>query len=135
MEKEICKVMCVKNEKKEIAILELTECEDCVSIEFELGEKSLKKEGDTYFETLIELRRELEKNNIKLLCKGCCKNVYPSPMILSMGVGRSAYILTLGQQAKKDSLVDIFDQCLLEEYATVEEQLQFYNMWIYSLRK
>ncbi|MCR4803173.1 MAG: hypothetical protein K5895_09245 [Lachnospiraceae bacterium] len=49
----------------------------------------LEKEGDNYFETLIELRRELEKMDIKLLCKGGCENVYPSGMILNMGTGRN----------------------------------------------
>ncbi|MDE5782646.1 MAG: hypothetical protein K2I03_14415 [Lachnospiraceae bacterium] len=80
----------------------------------------LEKEGDNYFETLIELRQELEKMNIKLLCKGCCKNVYPSEMLLNMGAVRKAYTLIYGEQAKMNLLVDIFDSCSIEEYATIE---------------
>ena len=56
----------------------------------------LEKEGDNYFDTLIDLRVELEKLDIKLLCKGCCKNIYPSGMLLSMGAGRKAYTLIFG---------------------------------------
>lgn len=95
----------------------------------------LEKEGDNYFETLIEIRQELEKMNIKLLCKGCCKNVYPSGMLLNMGSGRKAYTLIYGEQAKMDSLVDIFESCSIDEYATIEQQSEYFESWIMSLRR
>ena len=91
MEKEICNVICIEKEQDRKAIIELTENQDSVTIKFSLGKLVLKKEGDNYFDTLIKLREELEKLNIKLLCKGCCKNVYPSGMLLCMGAGRNAY--------------------------------------------
>ena len=94
----------------------------------------LKKEGDNYFDTLIKLREELEKLNIKLLCKGCCKNVYPSGMLLCMGAGRNAYTLIYGEQAKMNSLVDIFDSCSIDEYATIQEQLEYFEEWTCSLK-
>ena len=56
-------------------------------------------------------------------------------MILSMGERRKAYTLTYGEQAKRDSLVDIFTPCLVEEYATVKQQANFFQEWINSLRK
>ncbi len=67
------------------------------------------------------------------MCKGCCKNVYPSGMILSMGEGRKAYELELGKQAKMDSLVDIFAPCLSQEYAIIMAQEEFYKTWLESL--
>ena len=94
----------------------------------------MKKEGDNYFDTLIKLREELEKLNIKLLCKGCCKNVYPSGMLLCMGAGRNAYTLIYGEQAKMNSLVDIFDSCSIDEYATIQEQLEYFGEWTCSLK-
>ena len=93
MEKEICNVICIEKEQDRKAVIELTENQDSVTIKFSLGKLVLKKEGDNYFDTLIKLREELEKLNIKLLCKGCCKNVYPSGMLLCMGAGRNAYTL------------------------------------------
>ncbi len=81
------------------------------------------------------MRRELENINIKLLCKGCCRNVYPSAIILSMGEGRKAYALTYGEQAKMENLVDIFTLCLVEEYATVKQQADFFQEWTNSLGK
>lgn len=99
MEKEICNVICVEKEQNRNAVIELAEGEDSVTIKFSLGEVLLEKAGDNYFDTLIKLREELEKSNIKLLCRGCCKNVYPSGMLLCMGAGRNAYTLIYGEQA------------------------------------
>lgn len=135
MEKEIYNIPCIKENQENDALIELTENENGVEIKFSLDELVLKKEGDNYFETLIKIRQELEKKNIKLLCKGCSYNVYPSAMILDMGTGRKAYTLTHGEQAKMDSLVDIFDSCLLEEYATIKQQLEYFEKWTISLRR
>lgn len=135
MEKEIYNILCIEKDQGKDALIELTENEDTVEIKFSLGELVLEKEGDNYFETLIELRQELEKMNIKLLCKGCCKNVYPSGMLLNMGAGRKAYTLICGEQAKMNSLVDIFDSCSIEEYATIEQQSEYFEKWTMSLRR
>ena len=135
MEKEVCNVICVEKEQNRNAVIELTEGEDSVTIKFSLGKLLLEKAGDNYFDILIKLREELEKSNIKLLCKGCCKNVYPSGMLLSMGAGRNAYTLIYGEQAKMDSLVDIFSSCSMDEYATIEEQLEYFEEWTCSLRR
>ena len=82
-----------------------------------------------------KLRKDLEKINIKLLCKGCCKNVYPSGMILNMGTGRKAYTLSYGEQARMNSLVDIFTPCSVDQYATVQQQADFFKSWIKSIGK
>lgn len=135
MDREICNVICIKKNQERNALIELTENDDVVVIKFSDGELVLEKEGDNYFETLIMLREELEKKDIKLLCKGCCKNVYPSGMILNMGVGRKAYTLIYGEPAKMNSLVDIFDSCSINEYATIEEQAEYFENWTLSLRR
>lgn len=135
VEKEICNAVCIEKEQRKNAVIELIENEDECTIRFSMEKLVLEKQGDNYFDTLIELRRELEKMDIKLLCKGCCKNVYPSGMILSMGEGRKAYTLTYGEQAKMNSLVDIFDGCSADEYATIKEQSEYFEEWICSLRR
>lgn len=124
---ETHKITCIKNGQEKDACIELSKNQYLVGITFSLENLQLKKAGENYFDTLVELRRELEKLNIKLLCKGCCRNVYPSAMILSMGEGRKAYTLTYGEQAKTETLVDIFTPCLMEEYATVKQQADFFK--------
>lgn len=133
MEKEIYNIQCLEKEEEKNALIELIENEDYVEILFSIEEVLIKKKGENYFETLQELRKELEKKDIKLLCKGCSKNVYPSGMLLNMGTGRKAYALSYGKQAKMDSLVDIFEPCLIEEYGTISQQLEFFENWTNSL--
>ncbi|NBI73589.1 hypothetical protein D3Z50_21730 [Clostridiaceae bacterium] len=128
-------VLCVKDGLEMDTIIELTENEDCVKIKFILGKIIIEKESETYFEALVKLRKDLEKINIKLLCKGCCKNVYPSGMILNMGTGRKAYTLSYGEQARMNSLVDIFTPCSVDQYATVQQQADFFKSWIKSIGK
>lgn len=120
------------SENEESGIIQTYENDDDVEIVLKIGDISITKQADTFFEALIEIRKELEAKGIKLLCKGCSRNVYPSAMILDMGSGRKAYTLTMGEQAKMNSLVDIFEPCQIEEYATVEEQYNFFNKWINS---
>ena len=71
--------------------------------------------------------------DVKILCRGCCRNVFSSGMILSMGAGRKAYVLQMGQQASLKNLVDIFSSCSKEEVVSIDEQMDFYNKWIKSL--
>lgn len=135
MKEEKYDIIYIENSLEKKGILKLIENEETVTIKIFLERFSLEKHGENYFETLLEIRKELEKKYIKLLCKGCCKNVYPSGMVSSMGLGRKAYILTYGKHAKMDSLVDIFEPCLVEEYGSIEQQLKFFESWIKSLEK
>lgn len=63
-------VICIEKEQNRSALIELTENEDSVTIRLSLGGLVIEKEEDNYFDTLIKIREELEKSNIKLLCKG-----------------------------------------------------------------
>lgn len=126
------KIKYVICEKEREGTIETYENDDDVEIVLNIGDIVIKKQADNFFDALVEIRRELEKENIKLLCKGCCRNVYPSGMILDMGSGRKAYQLTMGEPAKMSSLVDIFEICQAEEYASVDEQYNFFNKWLDS---
>lgn len=133
MEEEKYDIIYIKNSLEKKGIIKLIDKEKTVIIRIFLEGVIIEREGESYFETLLKIRKELEKMDIKLLCKGCCKNVYPSGMLLAMGLGRKAYILTYGKHAKMDSLVDIFESCLVEDYGTIEQQLEFFENWINSL--
>lgn len=133
MEKEICNVIYNINGINKNATIELTENEDSVETIFKSNDLVIEKKSLNYFDALIEIRKELEKRKIKLLCKGCARNVYPSGMMLSMGMGRKAYTLIIGEQAKMNSTVDIFAPCSIEEYGTIEQQILFFDKWSNSL--
>ena len=128
-------INCQLDKEKKEAQITADEQDECYKLTLNIDGKSLTAEADNYFYALRELRKKAEAENIKILCKGCCKNVYPSPMILSMGDAIKAYTLTLNQPAVMKDLVEIFDPCELSEYATVDEQEEFYNQWINSITK
>ncbi len=123
------------NEIKDAIIKADEEFGDGVELTILLNDLKISKEADNFFEALIEIRKELEEKDIKLLCKGCSLNVYPSAMILNMGTGIKAYQLTMNEQAKMSSLVNIFETCELEEYASISEQYNFFNEWCSSKKE
>ena len=133
---EIINAKCIQNNEIFNATLVLDEVGNTLlRISFNMNEIELVKSAETYFEALLKLRKDLEKLDIKLLLKGCAKNYYPSGMILSMGEGRKAYKLVLHEQAKMDSLVDIFDECTVDEYSTIAEQKAFNEEWFNSVKQ
>jgi hypothetical protein len=83
------------------------------------------------FECLIDLRQELARHSYRPLCNGARKDVYPSRMCRDMAGGYTAYIVRVGQSANLEDLVNIFDYAKPSLIATVEEQLSFYESWIY----
>jgi len=94
---------------------------------------SINATSETCFEALKFIRAKLEKDNLLLKCYGSCVDVYPSPMILSMGDGRLAYRLTPGKPASNNDLVDIFDSDEGIILAKIDEQEKYYNEWLRSI--
>jgi len=86
--------------------------------------------GENFFNCLIKIRKYLEKENLYIGCQGSVKNGYPSPMSFDMSLGTIAYTLQLGEPAKRNSLVNIFDPVPIASVGTVEEQNKFYAEWM-----
>ena len=102
-------------------------------IELSLDElHDTKFEGSDLFDCLCSLRSKLDVLGIKMLCNGARIDTYPSPMLQSSGA-RKVYITTLGKQALRENLVNIFDEALPEKIGTVEQQIGYHNKWIESL--
>lgn len=122
-------VMCNIKGKSVNAVIITNEKEGKYQINFMAEGYDISAEGENIFYAFIELRKRLELQDIKLLCKGCSRDVYPSPMILSMGDAIKAYKLTMGKHALTKDLVNIFEPCELDEYASIEEQYAYYEEW------
>ncbi len=86
-----------------------------------------------YFRALCNIRTQLEVQKVQIECYGSSKNVYPSPMLESMGCGERAYRLAFGKHAMSADLVNIFDTGPDVVAATVREQREFYESWLQSL--
>lgn len=113
----------------------LTEDENGETVTIELCYDNVlyQSEDVSFFEALVQIREKLEQNGILVACNGALKNVYPSPMMLRMGTGRTAYVLHLGHHAKMSDVVDIFDSNILGEWCSVNKQQAYYQEWLSSL--
>lgn len=107
--------------------------EDVVLIELNIDTQKISIKGENFFSALQELRGELEKKDIQIVCNGAAKNVYPSPMQMSMGSGRKAYRLFIGQQASNSDVVDIFDYEEGLDFVKIKEQSKYYAEWLKSV--
>lgn len=89
------------------AELHLTTNSQCILSVDIFGKGVLTACGSDFFECFRSLR-ELDKSII-YYCKGAKINVIASRMTRQMTKGLSAYQTTLGEQARKKDLVNIFD--------------------------
>jgi hypothetical protein len=92
-----------------------------------------QNESDRLSNAFYGLCKKLEKHKIKLLIKGCNIDYY---MIPRLQYSIKAIKLILGKRTdKNDTLIMIFDlEEDLSKIVTVDEQLQFYNKWLESIK-
>ena len=107
--------------------------EEKVLIETIINGHKFSYKSENFFYALQALRKELEIKNIQIICNGAAKTIYPSPMQMSMGNGRIAYKLSMGQQAKSSDLVDIFDCDEELDFVNLDEQSKYYSEWLRSV--
>lgn len=131
---EIFEINIINNGKIEKNKLFLSEIEDEINLKIEIERTIYFSKSDNIFDSVVELRKKLELNNIYLLCNASAINVYPSGMQKEFG-GTKAYKLQMGKQALLIDVVDIFDYDSELKIGSVKEQEEFYKNWIESLRK
>jgi len=104
-----------------------------VQLQLRFADRQLTASDEDLFEALSTIRKEIEAEGIRLVCYGCSRNVFPSPMSRSMGTGERAYRLELGKPARAADLVSIFDTGPGVDPVVLAEQEQFYHAWLQSL--
>lgn len=88
--------------------------------------------GENLYSCFVKLRCALP--DIKFLCKGAKINVHPSRASSQMSAGLMAYELTLGKQALRANLVNIFDYEENDLTNNPLTQSEFFEQWINSLK-
>lgn len=89
--------------------------------------------ADDYFSALRAIRQRLEAEGMRVKCHGAERDVYVSPMSRDMGYGLYGHRIRLGQQAREEDRVPIFDAGPDTHPVTVQEQDDFYKRWLASL--
>jgi hypothetical protein len=104
-----------------------------VEIQVFINDKQyINSDCNDLYESLRRIRKQLEGEGIKLMCNGAAKNVRPSAMQRDMSVGELAYWLVEGE--KKPNIVNIFEGNMGIDYASGEEQENFYKeVWKKSI--
>jgi hypothetical protein len=87
-----------------------------------------------YFDALNNLRFDLEKEGVFLVCNGSLKNFYMSNMSLDMSDGLVGYELFFQQQAtRKDRLKTFEMDGDIADLSSVEQQKDYYEKWKISI--
>ena len=128
---EIFDIEIINNGKIEKNKLFLSEIEDEINLKIEIERAIYFSKSDNIFDSVVELRKKLELNNIYLLCNASVVNIYPSLMQKEFG-GTKAYKLQMGKQATLNDIVDIFDYDNELKIGSVKEQEEFFESWIES---
>lgn len=131
---EIFEINIINNGKIEKNKLFLSEIEDEINLKIEIKRTIYFSKSDNIFDSVVELRKKLELNNIYLLFNASVINVYPSGMQKEFG-GTKAYKLQMGKQAVLADVVDIFDYDSELKIGSVKEQEEFFESWIESFRR
>jgi hypothetical protein len=104
----------------------------CIELQVS-GIGRFSRKSNDYFGALIHIRRELEAKQIRLLCWGARKDVWPSGMQRDMGGGMTAYQL-LGDGTNNPDARSIFEYASPETIGTVDEQKDNAEKWYQKAR-
>ena len=134
MEKKTVKAINLKTDEVFDCELSYIQKEQWIwEINLDCGDSKFKAQGKDLFESLTEIRKQLNKKNMDLLVNGSRKNVTISPMMSDAG-GASIYLLRPRLQARLEDIVKTFDPISKEELSTLDEQRIFHTKWLGSLK-
>ncbi|SFM74893.1 hypothetical protein SAMN05428949_0656 [Chitinophaga sp. YR627] len=109
------------------AIISIVTGHGKIQLKFDTQEIHIELEEDYPFFALTALRRILEPQGIKILCKGSRLDVYPSSF---MAYSFKAYKLVMGKPGAREDLCLIFDPTDdLNMIATIDEQWEYWLKW------
>ena len=91
-------------------------------------------EAQDLFGAFVQMHSYLDQQGAKLLCNGARRDAFPSGMSRRMGGGRKTYITRLGMPSRRTDLVDIFDYAEARNVGTIQEQKDYHDKWVSSLR-
>jgi hypothetical protein len=104
----------------------------CIELQV-TGVGQFSRKCNDYFGALIQIRRELEAKQVRLLCWGARKDVWPSGMQRDMGAGATAYQL-LEDGTNNPDARSIFEYAPPETIGTVDEQKKNAEQWYQTTR-
>jgi hypothetical protein len=99
------------------------------------GMDPLQASADDLFGCLTAVRLEAEQEGWKVCVAGARTDAWPSRMSSQMGGAALIYIHSIGLPARDGDLCPIFADAPCDAIGSVEDQNQFRETWLESLRK
>jgi hypothetical protein len=118
----------------ERAAFEISDVENRCLLACRYRDKTISAEATDFFDALVSIRRQLQRDGLIPYCYGASLNVFPSAMARDMGQGLKAYKLAPGKHSNRADLVGIFDEGADVVTADVDAQEQFFRDWLESPR-
>jgi hypothetical protein len=118
----------------ERATFEISDVKNRCLLTCRYRDKTISSEAADFFDALVSIRRQLQRDDLIPYCYGASLNVFPSGMARDMARGLAAYKLTPGKHASRADLVGIFDEGTDVVPADVDAQEQFFRDWLESPR-
>lgn len=87
-----------------------------------------------YFDSLSQIRNQLEEIGWRPCCYGSCANTWPGGFCRSMAYGRKVYRLTLGRHVGMDDLFDTFEDGPDVVPVPLSEQSAYFEKWLKTPR-
>ncbi|MDJ0725995.1 MAG: hypothetical protein QNJ38_12855, partial [Prochloraceae cyanobacterium] len=95
--------------------------------------RDIKVKGHDYYQCLLNLRIELEKQKYYILCQGARRDLSCGGMLRQSSDGCLAYVIRLGEYCYLDEDVEIFDYAEPDLVVSVKEQEEFHKLHGQSL--
>jgi hypothetical protein len=95
--------------------------------------QDIEFQGHDYFQCLINLRIELEKQKYYLLCNGARQDFICGGMLRRSSCGCFGSIAKLGKYINRRDRVSVFDYAKPDLVGSVSKQKKYYNLYISSL--
>lgn len=122
-------VVLVRDQVRETGTLSWGRQDDDYRVELDGPAGRLEASGRDLFDALVALRRRLEPRGWAIAVNGARRDAYPSGMLRDMGGARKVYVLAPGRPARREDLVNTFDDTDPALVGTVEEQERAYDEW------
>jgi len=132
MNKKNVKLLNLANDEEIPAILQYTTISP-TQIIVSYGGKSVSAENNDLLDTLIDIRKQLNKEDLDILINGSRKNISSSPMLRGASAGEKTYLTRLGIQARLEDIVSILEPITKENFSSLKEQKEFDEIWTQSL--
>lgn len=134
MESYEIRIINLNTHEESVLLVEVDEAEptDCIVIKASILGQNISASDYNYLPAYQAFRDKLHELGYGIKCSASRINAVQSGM---MGATDKIYLGELGRQALMKDIVHIWDDAEIEEFPNTEQQKEFFERWIKSLKR